>query len=354
MNRRRVIKLLLVLACAWCVSTLGSEDVLTSEERKQVSELIAQFRKTRDEPQRRDEVVDRLTEFGEPAVLQLMSVIGKEVDGRLKRYGPLFQQRAAELSRSRVAQMNMAALAETQARILSLKKQGNLSKAMIVKQADPAMAKLRQALVVDRNEVLKAFPDLQTQRQELSAIGRYWERCAGYLLEQMPKVDGDDREPPSFEEYLRGEERLSAHLASPMDARTRSTLATNARLATRLDREEARAILACNLTRNLLGLRPLAIDARLCAAARDHSADMRRLKFFSHTSPVAGKKTPWDRAKRFATKASAENIFAGPRDGVRANKAWFHSPGHLKNMLGKHRRIGVGRSGGYFTQMFGG
>ncbi len=92
---------------------------------------------------------------------------------------------------------------------------------------------------------------------------------------------------------------------------------------------------------------------KLAAAARDHSRDMKRLKFFSHTSPVPGKRSFFDRAKRFGVRASSENIYTGRADGLIAHTGWFHSPGHHRNMLGRHTRIGVGRSGVYFTQMFG-
>jgi uncharacterized protein YkwD len=106
--------------------------------------------------------------------------------------------------------------------------------------------------------------------------------------------------------------------------------------------------------RNLLGLNALAIDLALCEAARDHAKDMERLKFFSHESPVAGKKTFSERAARFGTTASAENICFGYHDGTAAQRAWFHSPGHHRNMLAPNRaRIGVGRSGVYYTEMFG-
>jgi uncharacterized protein YkwD len=43
----------------------------------------------------------------------------------------------------------------------------------------------------------------------------------------------------------------------------------------------------------------------------------------------------------------------GYADGNAANLGWFHSPGHHKNMLGNHRRIGLGVSGQYYTEMFG-
>jgi uncharacterized protein YkwD len=138
-----------------------------------------------------------------------------------------------------------------------------------------------------------------------------------------------------------------------MDEAAKATLAENTKLIGQLDQEEARAILACNLMRQLLGLNVLKIDLKLCEAARDHSADMRKLNFFAHESPVPGKKTPWDRAKNFGTSASAENIAVGYADGNLANLGWFHSPGHHKNMLGNHRRIAVGVAGQHYTEMFG-
>ena len=142
-------------------------------------------------------------------------------------------------------------------------------------------------------------------------------------------------------------------LSVPMDAKSRETLTANVKTARQLNPEEARTILALNLTRNLLGLPVLAIDLRLSVAARDHSKDMLKRKFFAHESPVPGKKTPWDRARRFGTTASGENIALGYHDGIAANLGWFHSPGHHKNMLGAHTRVGVGRVGSYYTELFG-
>jgi uncharacterized protein YkwD len=150
------------------------------------------------------------------------------------------------------------------------------------------------------------------------------------------------------------DEELTLTLAMPMDPATRGVLSANAALAAKLDPEEARCILDCNLTRCLLGLQALEIDPALVAASRGHSADMEKLNFFAHDSPVPGRTTPWDRAKLVGTSASAENIAAGHADGVSASRGWWHSPGHHKNMLGEHRRIGVGRSGALWTEMFGG
>jgi uncharacterized protein YkwD len=80
---------------------------------------------------------------------------------------------------------------------------------------------------------------------------------------------------------------------------------------------------------------------------------MQRLGFFAHESPVEGKRTPGDRAAKAGTSGGAENIARGQRTAKSANQAWWYSPGHHKNMLGGHARIGLGRKDDFWTQMFG-
>ena len=118
--------------------------------------------------------------------------------------------------------------------------------------------------------------------------------------------------------------------------------------------DERRGIREVNEWRLLLGLNALIIDSKLCDASRGHSEDMERHKFFAHESPLAGKKTPWDRAANEGTKASGENIYMGSTLPAAANNGWFYSPGHHKNMFKRsHKQIGLGRYGRYWTQMFG-
>ena len=118
--------------------------------------------------------------------------------------------------------------------------------------------------------------------------------------------------------------------------------------------DERKGIQEVNEWRLLLGLNALIIDSKLCDASRGHSEDMERHKFFAHESPLAVKKTPWDRAANEGTKASGENIFMGSTLPAAANKGWFYSPGHHKNMFkGSHKQIGLGRYGRHWTQMFG-
>ncbi|MDO4549853.1 MAG: CAP domain-containing protein [Planctomycetia bacterium] len=130
-------------------------------------------------------------------------------------------------------------------------------------------------------------------------------------------------------------------------------LAVNELLCGCLDLQEYMAVEGLNRFRMRSGLRPCLIDLQLCQAARGHSSDMRRYGFFSHTSPVRGKSSFTSRAHQYGVSASAENIYMGSSSGMAANNAWINSSGHRANMLGGYFRVGVGRVGGHFTQMFG-
>lgn len=326
---------------------------LSQEKQRAVTLLISRFRQAGSDLDERVTIVRQAMTIGPAAVEAIMSAIERELHPRLKRYRGLFSSQAAVLVKEQAPKMNLEEAAELRRTVLSLQHQPDFTKELIVANADPAMQRLAEIFLCDREQVIAGSKKLQSERQRIAPLGMLWEQCAVYLHRALPDDAEKPQQPPSFEKYIQGEEEIAVGMASPMSAQTRGILATNAKLAARLDAEEARAILALNLTRTLLGLSPLAVDRKLCATARDHSSDMRRLDFFAHESPVSGKTTPWDRAKRMGTTANAENIFRGVHDGRVANLGWFHSPLHHKNMLGNYSRVGMGRSGSYFTEMFG-
>ncbi len=326
----------------------------TPRERREAERLVGRYRRAKNDLDKKAQVIQEAMAGGPYVLSAVFQVLGQELYPQLEKYRARFAEQAARIGKRQLGSADLEEIARLRAAVLELSKRPELTKQMILQVADPAVARLAEIFLVNRFEVLAASPQLQAERQRLLAMGGLWELCVAYFQRTAPAEAEATSKPVQFEQYLQGEEELAVGLAVPMDATTREVLAANGRLAAQLDPQEARAILALNLTRNLLGLPPLAIDPRLCAAARDHSRDMERLKFFSHESPVEGKKTPWDRAKRFGTSASAENIFAGTPDGHAAHLGWFHSPGHHKNMMGSHKRVGVGRSGSYFTQIFGG
>lgn len=325
---------------------------LTRQQRREISRLEGRFRRARGDLQDQAEVIREALATGPHAVVAVFDLFSRHMQPELERYRGMFYKQAQVLSARRTGTVDLEEVARLRQGVLSLQEQPGFSKEMIISRGDPAMQQLAAAFVVGRREVLVDSRRLQEQRQQLMAAGLLWEQLAKVLY-QMTPPENRQTSPPSFQQYLEGEEELAVGMAIPMSAQTRKILSANARLSSQLDPEESRAILALNLTRNLLGLNALLIDMKLVAAGRDHSADMRRLEFFDHESPVPGKKTPWDRARNFGTEASGENIAAGYPDGRAVNLGWFHSPGHHTNMLGKHRRVGVGRSGTYYTQMFG-
>jgi uncharacterized protein YkwD len=326
---------------------------LNQREAREVNLILAHYRRAKGDLSAKAAAVDEAIEWGTAAVSALSQIIGKEMQPQLEKYRSKFYQQAGSLSKTRLSKVDVQEIARLRSDILDLSKAADLSHEMIVEKGDPAIKRLTEVFIVNRMEVLEGSETLQADRKNLLSAGSLWERCGVHLYEQLPEGPEKPKEPPSFEKYLEGEEELAVGLAVPMTPKTQAILAANAAVVKQLDPEESRAILALNVMRNLLGLNPVMIDLKLCAAARDHSHDMETKKFFAHDSPVPGKKTPWDRAARMGTSASAENIFAGSQDGAAANLAWFHSPGHHKNMLGAHKRVGMGRSGVHFTEMFG-
>ncbi|MDZ7617000.1 MAG: CAP domain-containing protein [Patescibacteria group bacterium] len=328
-------------------------ETIAAEDRRAISAMLNQFRVARRDPARRAETVDEAIAKGTVHIAALHDAIGREMQPQLTRYRNAFYQQAATRSKSHLEKADLQEVAALRQKVLGLQHQPNFTKELIAQDGEPALARLQEVFVVGREAVLDASPALQADRERLKELGLLWERCAVALYDQLPNDENKPKQPPSFEAYLAGEEAMAAGLAVPMDAQTRQILAANNRLAARLEPEETRAVLALNLTRNLLGLSALLVDLQLCAAARDHSNDMQAHGFFAHESPLPGKTTPWDRAKRFGTTASGENIAMGYRDGQAVNMAWFVSPGHHTNMLGNHTRVGMGQVGAHFTELFG-
>jgi uncharacterized protein YkwD len=338
---------------------------VSAEQLRQISSLMTEFRKVRSDPERRLEVIDRAAETGPAAVKNLLEIVNKELGKQLTDYRELFLKAALQVVAKRTGEANLQEILELRNRVLQQAKNENLTKETIVSASDPALVRLKALILVDRQEILKQYPQLEPRREALKVLGEQWQRCGRWLVQEdepagaaVPAADATtegvrETKVPSFAEYLTKEEEIAVALALPMTAPTRAVLAFNSQLAGRLDPEEARCVLDLNLTRNLLGLRPVQIDLALTTAARGHSADMERLNFFSHDSPVPGKTTPWDRARLAGTSASGENIAMGTIDGAVANEMWWHSPGHHRNMLGDHARVGVGRNGKYWTELFG-
>lgn len=250
-------------------------------------------------------------------------------------------------------------------RALAASRRGDLSKETIQGVIDPEVRTLeellwptREALIAKNPSLQTAFDGLRDERGELPHWhALYGESTAGLELHPDAEKHFLKNPPPAPPPPLAGlddEWTVWTLLALPMSARDRGALEANEAFRATMDPEELAGNTALNRLRWLLGLPLLRIDAKLAAAARDHSLDMETLGFFAHESPVAGKTSPSDRAARFGTSGGAENIAAGQSTGQDAVRAWWYSPGHHKNMLGGHARVGLGRHAQKWTQMFGG
>jgi uncharacterized protein YkwD len=402
---RPLIALVLLVVLCGQSQAQGRKPALSDEQRKELTSLITEFRRVRAQPQKRLEVIDRMADLGPIGLANLLEVINKELGTRLADYRQAFGKAAAAIVARRTEPANLQEIARLRTEVLALSQNDALTKEQIRDVGDPAVAQLKKLILVSPQEILAKNPDLGKRRDALGTLGSQWERCTTLLLyaqfeedqkreeakrkaeekgagdrpidlpppptavdaftqaepgqaepapaEQAQPDDSDVIGAPSFAAYLAKEEEIAVALATPMDPQTRAVLAFNNQLAGRLDPEEARCVLDLNLTRNLLGLPAVKIDLALAAAARDHSKDMATLGFFAHESPVPGKTGPDDRAKLFGTTASAENIAMGTLDGAVVNQMWWHSPGHHKNMLGDHTRVGLGRHERYWTELFG-
>ena len=120
---------------------------------------------------------------------------------------------------------------------------------------------------------------------------------------------------------------------------------------------EAQMLALVNQERVAVGLRPLALDERLVTVARAHSAEMFRLRYFAHRSPVSG--SPFDRldAAGIAYSRAGENLAYAQSVSV-AHRGLMASEGHRENILRpEFTRVGIGviaagPYGSMFTQMF--
>jgi len=99
---------------------------------------------------------------------------------------------------------------------------------------------------------------------------------------------------------------------------------------------ERRAFEQTNLVRKEHGLSPFMWDPQLCRLAREHSANMARLRFFSHATPEGLRLQDRARSAGIRYAVIAENIAynMGYDDpGAFAVERWMVSPGHRANIL---------------------
>ena len=346
---------LVFLAVGWLAlsNVPGSGVDSVSSPAAEARRLQAEFKRATSAAERQA-IAAGLLELGADGGRRLHAIARADFGQRLAKYSAGFQKTAADLLRQRAGKEDPTAeITALRKTIRDVAARPELTKAMIEAESDPALARLEAILVVSAADILSAEPRLAAQRAELLLLAEWAEQAAQLVPERER-----GRLPPlpnaaAAAAALDAADDLAAMLSGPLVQADRQVLTANDAVARDLDPEEARGIQRLNLIRILVGLPAQAIDMGLVQACRVHSEDMCTKGFFAHESPVTGRETPWKRAQAAGTSAGAENIAAGTDSGVGAIGMWWHSPGHHKNMLGQHKRTGLGRYERHWTQLFG-
>jgi len=334
---------------AWVLLTVPCVGAgLTDSEKQQASDLYKQFTASKDDLAARSEIVTKMVEMGSGVAKVIHPIIDREFRAAAGRYRGGFNVQAKAVAKDKTSREKNDRIKKLRADVQALRKQGDgLKKETIIKIGDPALVELRKLTQLERDEILSSSEALAKARADLLELAGQRAACIDALL----IIDLEAFGP----EELEAEEKEIAASALSIDRDARAILQQNKKLAEEIEPAEAAGIVDLNELRILIGLQPCLIDPKLCAAARDHSKDMKEKSFFAHESPIPGKKTPWDRAKQAGTKANSENIFVGSKRGKDANRGWWHSPGHHVNMLAPRARlVGMGVHDKHWTQMFNG
>ena len=334
--------------------TSSADKKTPADLKREAADLPVLFRKRKGDADGRKAVVDRAIELGGQAVTGVLAAVNTELAPLQVRYRQAFYKESQQKVREKLKDSTPQDIEGRRAVIMNTVNQADLAKEMIVEKADPALRELQQKLVVTPKVVLAGAEPLQKMRDELVLLSGFAQRLAGALPAPQARAAGDPPAAAKFEAALRTDEEVAALMVIAADDRDRKVLLDNVPLESKIQPEEAKGLRFLNQVRILAGLAPCAIDTRLCDAGRDHSKDMVEKKFFAHESPVPGKRQPWDRAKNFGTTATSENIAFGAASGPETIMQWWHSPGHLQNMMASHRRVGLGKYEKTWTQMFGG
>lgn len=311
-------------------------------------EILAAFQTKLERSEPIDELCDSLEELEPPTLRDLNADLDKAWPGMRDRYIAALEsavKKGVGLDRN-----------ERSRRIRELREQfmavyrldEGPMKPLLKSQSMPAVEELRKLISPTPEEISAQLPaEVVVLRKGAMALAQFRDAALDAALSSTPS--------DSRKQLAEAEQRVALDAGElPRDGLR--ILEKNREIAEDDDvpADEARGIEEANMWRMLVGLNALELDPKLCDASRDHSKDMAEKGFFAHESPVPGKRTPWDRAKNFDTTASGENIYAGGSDPSGANRGWFFSPGHHKNMFSPgQRRIGLGHHAGRWTQMFG-
>jgi uncharacterized protein YkwD len=100
--------------------------------------------------------------------------------------------------------------------------------------------------------------------------------------------------------------------------------------------------------------RPLALNVQLASASHGHAEEMSKLGYFSHFSPIPGRRTPFDRMKLCGYENGVSENIALADSASTSHISWLHSSGHHRNLLNPaHTEMGVGAISRDWVENFG-
>lgn len=335
----------LLLPLIWWICVWQAH-ALTEAQRAEGKALLEKYTLSEDSEERLDlleELIDLDASIGDV----MWKRISKEWASTWADYQKQFTAISQALAAKKDTNVSRRRAKELTKTILSLSQSGEPSKGEIREKGDPALRELQDLRQVRVEDVVKASPTLSEDRERVYQLANEYNTCIEELvLIEETKIDVA-RTIKAFEQSTTAE-------ALPSGRDLPKVNRENAKLADEIPPEALEGIRDLNELRSLLGLSVLLADPKLCLASYEHSKNMKTLGFFAHESPVPGSETITKRAAKAGTSTSGENISHGQKDGLEANRAWWHSPGHHVNLLNpKHKRIGLGHHAGFWTQMFG-
>ena len=222
---------------------------------------------------------------------------------------------------------------------------------LVVPYIDEAIAEALEE-TTELEELIEEIPELEALIEEHPELEE--------LIEETPELEElieeiEVIEPEAIEEPEAIDEPEVLIEASPPP----DTSAVNGDF----ERVEWEILARVNAIRAERGLSELSYDPRLQAGAVKHSAEMYKMNYFSHTSPIAEHAEFDQRIQKEGIgnfQSAGENLVMGPDSADLAERfvqLWMDSPGHRDNILGDDFRFsGVGVYGEgdrvYATQLF--
>lgn len=324
----KIFIILLILA-----SSVSAElQKLTLDQKRELDHILKVFNTAEKYPELWSAFLEDLKQFkGTAGELQLIKFFETRNKKSLATYNKEFGKAADDYQKNifNKNKENIQSLISEAEKVFANVNKDSTSKSW------SHMNSIKEFILPQAAEILKANPSLEANRfalQEMSKIVNFFK-------------DGENLQLTDFENFT-----ISRSITFA-DSSARKIMLENESKNVLLDIKLG--IRDLNVMRLVFGKNALFTDVKLSECSVDHSKDMHEKNFFAHESPVAGKKTPWDRARNFSTSASGENIHKGSRQSYGANKGWYLSPGHFSNMFNNHIRIGLGSYERNWTQMFG-